>query len=262
MGGLSQWVSKTRLQIYGRFLSLPMEGLLTTQPPVAANPIVAHKLFSCQVRRVLELAIEMAPCPLFPSVVMVHSFAAPMVSQSGPCVDHAPLPTIILTVAITAFTHSVRTRSNTVKFAHQSLGSPKISSLLKATRKSFLNGCPNITINLITKYLNPSPGTAKGHMKQPQHGINSVHPKQSSPAMPIAPDPPPMPQSYTSLPSVPAWPQEQQKNLGHPGGNTADPNLIEDEENNELIANMLWRVTRNNTPGIVPLPAPVIPIPP
>ena len=31
--------------------------------------------------------------------------------------------------------------------------------------KGFFNGCPNITANLITKYLNPSPDTAKGHMK-------------------------------------------------------------------------------------------------
>jgi hypothetical protein len=79
--------------------------------------------------------------------------------------DRAPLPTIILTMAIVVFTHSMQTRSNAVKFAHQSLGSPKISSLLKAAQKGFLNGCPNITVNLITKYLNPSPGTAKGHMK-------------------------------------------------------------------------------------------------
>ena len=149
-------------------LSIPANGRVgTTQPPVAANPIIAHKLFSCQVRHALEPAIAMAPGPLFPNVVMVNSFAAPMVSRSGPCMDRAPLPTIILIVAITAFTHSVQTRSNAVKFAHQSLVSPEISSLLKTMQKSFLNGCPNITVNLITKYLNPSPGTAKGHMKQP-----------------------------------------------------------------------------------------------
>ena len=96
----------------------------------------------------------------FPSVVMEIPFAAQMVSRSGPCMDCAPLPTIIPTVAIVAFTHSVRRQSNAVKFAHQSLKSPKISS-----RKGFLNGCPNISVNLITKYLNPSLGTAKSHLK-------------------------------------------------------------------------------------------------
>jgi hypothetical protein len=77
----------------------------------------------------------MAPGPLFPRVVAVNSFAALMVSRSGPCMNRAPLPNIIPTVAIGAFTHSVQTHSNAVKFAHQSLGSPKISSLLKATQR-------------------------------------------------------------------------------------------------------------------------------
>ena len=83
--------------------------------------------------------------------------------------DHAHLPTIISTVAIAAFTQLVQTHSNAIKFAHQSLGRPKISSLLKAIQKGFLNRCPNITVNLITKYFNPSPGTAKGHMKRPRY---------------------------------------------------------------------------------------------
>ncbi len=55
----------------------------------------------------------------------------------------------------------------------------KISTLLKATRRGFLKGCPNLTEKLIVKYLNPSPATAKRHMKCPRHGIESTHPKQS-----------------------------------------------------------------------------------
>jgi hypothetical protein len=65
------------------------------------------------------------------------------------------------------FVHSISTRADKVKFAHQSLCNPKISKLLKATRKGFLKGCPNISVELILKYLNPSPATAKGHMKRP-----------------------------------------------------------------------------------------------
>ena len=106
-------------------------------------------------------------------------------------------------------------------------------------QKGFLNGFPNTTVNLITKNLNPSPGTVKGHMKQPQYGIKSTRMKQSSPAMLIAPDPPPIPKSYMEMPSVPAPPQVRLAYLGHPGGNTAGPNLvIGDDEDNKSSANM------------------------
>ena len=77
-------------------------------------------------------------------------------------------------VDLASFTHSVRTRANGVKFAHQSLCNPKISTLLKAVRKGLLKGCPNLSEHLILKYLNPSPATAKGHMKRPRHGIRST----------------------------------------------------------------------------------------
>ena len=77
-------------------------------------------------------------------------------------------------VDLATFTHSVRTRGNGVKFAHQSLCNPKISTLLKAVRRGFLRGCPNMSEKLILKYLNPSPATAKGHMKRPRHGIRST----------------------------------------------------------------------------------------
>ncbi len=77
-------------------------------------------------------------------------------------------------VDLATFTHSIKTRANGVKFAHQSLCNPKISTLLKAVRQGFLDGCPNLSEKLILKYLNPSPATAKGHMKRPRHGIRST----------------------------------------------------------------------------------------
>jgi hypothetical protein len=89
-----------------------------------------------------------------------------------PSEAHDAMPT-----AIAAFTHSVRTRVNAVRFAHQSLGNPKISTLLKAVRRGFLRGCPYMTEKLILKYLNPSPATAKGHMKRPRQGIRSTTPR-------------------------------------------------------------------------------------
>ncbi len=70
-------------------------------------------------------------------------------------------------VNLATFTHSIKTRVNGVKFAHQLLCNPKISTLLKAVRKGFLTGCPNLSKKLILKYLNPSPATSKGHMKRP-----------------------------------------------------------------------------------------------
>jgi len=45
---------------------------------------------------------------------------------------------------------------------------------MKALRKGFLQGCPNLSKELVTKYLNPSPATAKGHMKRPMKGIRST----------------------------------------------------------------------------------------
>jgi hypothetical protein len=68
-----------------------------------------------------------------------------------------------------AFTHFVRTGANAVKFSH-----PKISSLMKALKKGFLKGCPNLIEELVMKYLNPSPATAKGYMQHPNKGIHSM----------------------------------------------------------------------------------------
>jgi hypothetical protein len=103
-------------------------------------------------------------------------------------------PAIHPAITLANFTHSVKTCANGVKFAHELLCNPKKLTLLKAVRKGFLKGCPNLSENLILKYLNPSPATAKGHMKQPHHGIKSTRPKQKPPLachLSIAQVPPP-----------------------------------------------------------------------
>jgi hypothetical protein len=69
--------------------------------------------------------------------------------------------------------------ANSIRFAHQSFRSPKISTLLKAIRCRYLKGCPNLTATSVTKYLNPSPATAKGHMKRPQMEICSTQHKDA-----------------------------------------------------------------------------------
>jgi hypothetical protein len=104
----------------------------------------------------------------------------------------------------------VQTRANAVKFAHQSLCNPKISTLLKATQKGFLKGHPNMTKKLILKNLNPSPTTAKGHMKRPHYGIKSTNPKplKITPLhIPIISTAPPQPAAQIQPPVLPLFPE-------------------------------------------------------
>jgi hypothetical protein len=80
----------------------------------------------------------------------------PNLSQPGPCLGRAPHPTektpdIHPGINIMLFTHLVQMQANAVKFAHQSLCNPKISTQLKATQRGFLKGCPNLTKKLIVK---------------------------------------------------------------------------------------------------------------
>jgi hypothetical protein len=146
-------------------------------------------------------------------------------------------------VDLATFTHSVRTRSNGVKFAHQSLCNPKISMLLKAVQKGFLRGCPNLSEKLILKYLNPSPATLKGHMKRPRHGIRSTR-RLDSPAANVEPliglprIPPPQDapvEPHVGLPRIPP-PEWVQLPDDFPLPNGAAPNIITDDD--ESIANV------------------------
>ncbi len=73
------------------------------------------------------------------------------------------------------FTHTMQNKANSIQFAYQALCSPRISTLLKAILHGYLKGCPNMMAHGVSKYLNPSPATAKGHMKRPCQGILSKH---------------------------------------------------------------------------------------
>jgi hypothetical protein len=77
-------------------------------------------------------------------------------------------------VQIAFFAHTVRTKANSIHFAHPSLCSPRISTLLKAIKRGYLKGCPNLMAHGVNKYLNPSPATVKGHMKRPRQDICST----------------------------------------------------------------------------------------
>ncbi len=84
------------------------------------------------------------------------------ISQSSPVLNNAPDPnsTLLSGVQLAPFTHSICARGNDIKFTHQSLCNPKISTLLKGIDKGFLKRCPNLLEKLIIKYLNLSPATA------------------------------------------------------------------------------------------------------
>jgi hypothetical protein len=93
------------------------------------------------------------------------------------------------TTQIAFFMHTIRNKANSICFAHQLLCSPHISMLLKAIKRGYLKGCPNLTAQGISKYLNPSPATAKGHMSCPHQDIRSTqnHTNNIAPH-PIKPD--------------------------------------------------------------------------
>jgi len=67
----------------------------------------------------------------------------------------------------------VRTKAKSICFV------AKIFTLLKAIRCGYLKGCPNLTAKGVSKYLNQSPATVKGHMKCPRQGIRSTQTRGS-----------------------------------------------------------------------------------
>jgi hypothetical protein len=89
---------------------------------------------------------------------------------------------------------------------------PKISSLLKALRKGFLKGCPNLSGELVTKYLKPGPAMAKGHMKRPRKGIRSTSKKATTKGGVVQQVPIPIPQV-----APPLLPQYNDEPRPYPG---------------------------------------------
>jgi hypothetical protein len=101
-----------------------------------------------------------------------------------------------------------------------------------------------MTEKLILKYLNPSPATAKGHMKCPQHGIRSTWPKgpmndnvQLPPVAQIAPLVLPI------LQEVPVYPGPAYRaNIG--------PNIIADNDNKSIATVFCFWVFAGKNSGV------------
>jgi hypothetical protein len=127
----------------------------------------------------------------------------------------------------------MQTQANNIKFVHQLLCNPKISTLLRATQQGFLKGCPYISKKMILKYLNPSPATAKGHMKRPRHGIRSTTPKARNTPTPIVP--------VITFPAIPESVHSKETSVHNepmPNNGANKLHLIISEDKEESIANV------------------------
>jgi hypothetical protein len=102
------------------------------------------------------------------STHMMLSHQLPTQPQPGPCLGCAQHNPILETAG---FSYAQTTKTNNVKFAHQSLCNPPITLIIKAINTGFLDRAPHLNEQTVRKYLLSSPATAKGHMKRPRKGI-------------------------------------------------------------------------------------------
>jgi hypothetical protein len=135
----------------------------------------------------------------------------------------------VLPPELALFSYHQTTKANAVKFMHQSLCNPPITSLIKAINAGFLHGAPHLNAKSIQKYLMPSPVTSKGHMKQPCKGLQSTTPKLTCPFLPRPPCAPSIHQ--------PVMPGLNPDNNHEDNSNHPRPAFI-DDINNESIANV------------------------
>ena len=146
-------------------------------------------------------------------------------------------------------------------FAHQSLCNPKISTLLKATRRGFVRGCPNMSEKWILKYLNLSPATAKGHLKQPRHGIQSTTKRPATTVPPQILPVPVVPHDVQPIPAVrppilplfqapPAYPGPTYGAIqgNHPP--RLGPNVIDDDETKSIANVFCFRAFADKRDGV------------
>jgi hypothetical protein len=94
-----------------------------------------------------------------------------------------------------------------------------------------------MTKKLITKYLNTSPGTAKGHMKCLQHGIKSTHikpPKVRLQPVPNIPTAPSQPAARIEPPVLPLF-NEGPVYPGLAYGAMSGSNLIGNDDNKSIV---------------------------
>ncbi len=160
-----------------------------------------------------------------------------LLPQPSPCEDCAPHhPTVTPDnhpgINLTTFMHSVQTRANAIKFAHQSLCNPKISTLLNATWKKFPQRVPQHDQETHYQVPKCKPRHSQGTHKAPTTW-NKEFRLQPVPNIPTAPY---QPATRIEPPVLPLF----NEGLVYPGpayGATSGPNLIGNDDD-ESIANI------------------------
>jgi hypothetical protein len=117
--------------------------------------------------------------------------------------------------------------------------------------KGFLKGCPNLSEKLILEYLNPSPATAKGHMKRPHHSIKSMQTKTTQPPA-VSPIATTLPAPF--LPGAPYVlpPAAVQPNpILHQANVRALPHIILDDGNASIARVFCFGAFANAHTGVV-----------
>ena len=83
------------------------------------------------------------------------------------------LPTPIDATSASAILRS-DTDASFATFMHTALGSPALSTLLRAVRKGYLSSYPRLTATMVTTYLSLTAATARGHLDQHRQGLDST----------------------------------------------------------------------------------------
>ena len=85
-----------------------------------------------------------------------------------------PVPSIISNDATANAVISIPSDAAFIRFAHATLGSSTISTLLRALRAGYLQSFPRLTAQLVSSHPPNTIPTAKGHLDQHRQGIDST----------------------------------------------------------------------------------------
>jgi hypothetical protein len=148
-----------------------------------------------------------------------------------------------------SFSYTRTNKINNIKFAHQSLCNPPISSLIKTINAGFLKGAPHLDTHSVQKYLFASPATSKGHMKRLHKGIQSIRTTKPTTAT----------QVYSFLRRPQQVEDHTMPGLNHPQHNDkADnrtigppPHLIHELNNNSIPIVFCFKVFMDKISGVV-----------
>ena len=84
---------------------------------------------------------------------------------------HIPLP---VSHPVANTTILLTSDKNFVAFAHAALGSPSISTFIRAVKLGYLIHWPRLTVDIINNHLPHTLSTAQGHLNQQRQGVDST----------------------------------------------------------------------------------------